>query len=56
MTKPIIFSQHALDNINYNAMWKGKSYQVKQVMPIVAEEYEIFVVVTVYVYFFGGVK
>jgi len=29
---------------------------VKQVMPIVAEEYEIFVVVTVYVYFIGGVK
>jgi hypothetical protein len=27
-----------------------------QVMPVVAEEYEIFVVVTVYVYFFGGVK
>jgi len=89
VTKPIIFSQHALDNMvdrgaskeevelairtgecfpgkkgrlsfrknfNYNAMWKGKSYQVKQVMPIVAEEYEIFVVVTVYVYFIGGVK
>lgn len=33
-------------NFSYNAMWKGKFYQVKQVMPIVAEEYDRFVVVT----------
>lgn len=87
--KPIMFSQHAIDNLkdrgalkeevelairageclpakkgrisfrknfSYNAMWKGKFYQVKQVMPIVAEELDKFVVVTVYVFFVGGVK
>lgn len=43
-------------NFSYNAMWKGKFYQVKQVMPIVAEEPERLVVVTVYVFFIGGVK
>ena len=43
-------------NFSYNAMWKGKLYQIKQVMPIVVEEPERFVVVTVYVFFIGGVK
>lgn len=43
-------------NFSYNAMWKGKYYQVKQVMPIVAEEPERFVVVTVYGFFIGGAK
>jgi hypothetical protein len=43
-------------NLSYNATWKGKFYQVKQVMPIVADEPERLVVVTVYVFFIGGVK
>lgn len=43
-------------NFSYNATWKGKYYQVKQVIPIVAEENDRFVVVTVYVFFIGGVK
>jgi hypothetical protein len=43
-------------NFSYTGAWKGKYYQIKQVMPIVAEEADEFVVVTVYVYFFGGVK
>lgn len=43
-------------NFSYNATWKGKFYQIKQVMPIVAKESDRFVVVTVYVYFIGGVK
>lgn len=43
-------------NFSYNAMWKGKYYQVKQVMPIVVEEHNRFVVVTVYVFFIGGVR
>lgn len=43
-------------NFSYNAMWKGKLCQVKQVMPIVAEEPDRFVVVTVYVFFIGGAK
>ena len=43
-------------NFSYNAIWKGKFYQVKQVIPIVADEPERLVVVTVYVFFIGGVK
>lgn len=41
-------------NFSYNAMWKGRYYRVKQVVPIVAEEPERLVVVTVYVFFIGG--
>jgi hypothetical protein len=37
-------------------MWKGKFYQIKQVMPIVAEEPDKFMVVTVYVFFIGGIR
>jgi hypothetical protein len=43
-------------NFSYNAMWKGKFYQIKQVMPIVAEESDKFMVVTVYVFFIGGIR
>lgn len=43
-------------NFSYNAIWKGKYYQAKQVMPIVVEEPDRFVVVTVYVFFIGGLK
>ncbi|MBI5409788.1 MAG: DUF4258 domain-containing protein [Nitrospirae bacterium] len=43
-------------NFSYDAMWKGKRYQAKQVMPIVVEEPDRFVVVTVYVFFIGGAK
>jgi hypothetical protein len=43
-------------NFSYNAIWKGKFYQVKQVMPIVVDEPERLVIVTVYVFFIGGVK
>jgi len=43
-------------NFSYNDVWKGKFYQAKQVMPIVVEEPDRFVVVTVYVFFIGVVK
>jgi len=43
-------------NFSHNGMWKGKFYQAKQVMPIVAEEPERFVVITVYVFFIGGAR
>lgn len=85
--KPIVFSQHALDqlidrgtskeevdkacqegeqvpakkgrvafrkNFYFGSKWKGKHYEIKQVMPIMAEEPEKLVVVTVYVFYFGG--
>lgn len=41
-------------NFSFGAAWKGKHYQIKQVMPIVAEEKKRLVVVTVYVFYFGG--
>jgi len=87
--KPILFSQHALDqmpdrgatreeveaairsgelapakgkrlsfrkNFPFNREWKGKKYAIKQVMPIIIEESDKIVVVTVYVFYFGGTE
>ncbi len=41
-------------NFSFHSMWKGKYYEVKQVMPVVIEERERLIVVTVYVFYFGG--
>lgn len=38
----------------FQSEWKGRYYEVKQVIPIVIEEEDAFVVVTVYVFYFGG--
>ncbi|MBN1689922.1 MAG: DUF4258 domain-containing protein [Dehalococcoidia bacterium] len=87
--KPILFSQHALDqmpdrganreeveaairtgelapakskrlsyrkNFPFNKDWKGRKYAIKQVMPIVIEESDRIIVVTVYVFYFGGTE
>ncbi|MBI4242873.1 MAG: DUF4258 domain-containing protein [Planctomycetes bacterium] len=43
-------------NFIYNSEWKGKYYTTKQVMPVVVEEEGAYIVVTVYVFFFGGTK
>lgn len=40
-------------NFPFEKMWKNKYYSSKQVMPIVVEEGENYVVITVYVFFFG---
>ena len=39
-------------NFEYNAGWGGRHYAVKQVAPVVAEEPQETVVVTVYVFYF----
>lgn len=85
--KEIIFSQHALEQINdrgtnpeevkeaiingeklpakkdrvafrknylFDSMWKNHYYKVKQVMPIVKEETDKYIVITIYVFYFGG--
>lgn len=39
-------------NFAFNGRWRGRLYAVKQVVPVVAEEADKFVVVTVYVYYF----
>jgi len=41
-------------NFPFGAFWKGRYYESKQVMPIVVEEPERFVVITVYIFYFGG--
>jgi hypothetical protein len=43
-------------NFSFDSQWKGKSYKVKQVMPIAIEESDRIIVVTVYVFYFGGMK
>ena len=39
-------------NIEFNAEWMGEKYAVKQVVPVVAEQADELVVVTVYVFYF----
>ena len=41
-------------NFSYRSNWKGKHYEIKQVMPIVIQEGHADVVVTVYTFYFGG--
>ena len=43
-------------NFPFHAEWKGRYYEVKQVMPVVVEENDAMVVVTVYVFYFGGAR
>jgi hypothetical protein len=43
-------------NLPFNKEWKGKKYKIKQVMPIVIEESDRIIVVTVYVFYFGGAE
>jgi hypothetical protein len=39
-------------NLDFNRVWAGRYYRVKQVAPVVAEEQDRFVVVTVYTFYF----
>jgi hypothetical protein len=41
-------------NFPFLSDWKGRYYEVKQVVPVVVEEEDAIVVVTVYVFYFGG--
>jgi len=41
-------------NFVFNSMWKEKYYEIKQVIPIVKEEADKYIVITVYVFYFGG--
>ena len=43
-------------NFVFEAEWKGRYYETKQIMAIVKEEPERLVVVTVYVFYFGGTR
>ena len=39
-------------NFQFEATWRGQRYRIKQVAPIVAEERDRLVVVTVYTFYF----
>jgi len=39
-------------NFEYNQLWMGAHYSVKQVAPVVVEEENKIVVITVYTYYF----
>jgi hypothetical protein len=39
-------------NFEYNSTWEGKYYSIKQVAPIIVEEQDQIVVITVYAYYF----
>jgi len=39
-------------NFQYNRLWGGQVYAIKQVLAIVAEEQDVLVVVTVYTFYF----
>lgn len=39
-------------NFEYNKKWGGEFYRTKQVLPIVVEEPDALIVVTVYVFYF----
>lgn len=43
-------------NFTFNSEWKGRKYGIKQVMPVVIEESDRIIVVTVYVLYFGGTE
>jgi hypothetical protein len=43
-------------NFPFHSTWRGKQYETKQVVPIVIEEPDGLVVVTVYVFFIGGAQ
>ncbi len=40
-------------NFRFDSKWKDKHYEIKQVMPIVVQQAEETIVVTVYVFYFG---
>ena len=39
-------------HFEFGGMWQGRTYAIKQVAPVVAEEPDELVVVTVYVFYF----
>ncbi|HEO65059.1 MAG TPA: hypothetical protein ENI73_04220 [Spirochaetes bacterium] len=39
-------------NLSFHSQWQGKFYAIKQVMPIITEEDNEIIVITVYTYYF----
>jgi hypothetical protein len=43
-------------NFPFEQSWKGRYYETKQVVPVVRDEVDRLVVITVYVFYFGGAR
>ena len=41
-------------NFPFQKEWKGHYYEIKQVMPVAVEEADRIIVVTIYVFYYGG--
>lgn len=41
-------------NFSYGQIWKGHYYETKQVVTVIQDEGDRLVVITVYVFYFGG--
>lgn len=39
-------------NLPYNGLWQGKTYAIKQVAPVIKEQEDEIVVITVYTFYF----
>jgi hypothetical protein len=39
-------------NFQYNKLWRGRRYAIKQVAPVIVEKQNEIIVVTVYTFFF----
>ena len=39
-------------DFKFNAMWQGKKYAIKQVVPVIKEEVDEIIVITVYTFYF----
>jgi hypothetical protein len=43
-------------NFPFASEWKNRYYEIKQVMPIVMEKGDSFIIITAYAFYFGGIQ
>lgn len=43
-------------NLEYNKMWDGRLFRIKQVLPVVSEKRDKYIVVTVYAFYFQEIE
>jgi hypothetical protein len=43
-------------NFPFASKWKNRYYEIKQIMPIVIEKGDNYIVVTAYAFYFGGTQ
>ena len=52
INEPLVNNYLYKKNFSFGKKWRGKQYRIKQVIPVVAEEADKLVVVTVYAFYF----